>query len=52
MFAQFEMELNPYPAGKKKMNQAYKRGYLYLRSHYSLNFALVFMELSHIICRS
>ena len=42
---------NPSLAGIK-MNQACKRGYLYLRSHYPLNFTSIFMKFSRIICRS
>ena len=43
--------INPSLAGNK-MNQACKRGYLYLRSHYPLNFTSIFMKFSRIICRS
>ena len=43
--------VNPSLAGNK-MNQACKRGYLYLRSHYPLNFTSIFMKFSRIICRS
>ena len=43
--------VNPSLAGIK-MNQACKRGYLYLRSHYPLNFTSIFMKFSRIICRS
>ena len=48
----YRLSVNPYPARKKKLIQAWKRGYLYSRSHYSLNFASIYMEFSHTICRS
>ena len=51
IFSSPEVSFNPSLAGNK-MNQACKRGYLYLRSHYPLNFTSIFMKFSHIICRS
>ena len=42
------LAFNPSLAGIK-MNQACKRGYLYLRSHYPLNFTSIFMNLIWLI---